>query len=464
MSKNIPIEKIVDDFVQAALSREITSNEPWNHGWSQESYRRSSDAAVTHDDRRSVRLSQSGLNSFEEATGRLLKLQSIRQIYDNDEFWELTATLVGTLPLRGTAEQLGVEVSRRVDKLLSPLNSLVMTAVANVAPPENVLNIGALTIGTLSDRFKELVQSKTQCRVFGRNRRDPWWISDSKNAAHDKESPVVMAYVGRSQLERAINDAGETFEDLISIALMLQPDLDSLSLYSLRGDASRPGLRGLVVDRNALAQVAQKVSAVSKETACRVLVEGSFGERTTVHWYGEDPFPLEKLLAGPGMRSLAERLLLASSAVDRRLRVAARWHAKAHWAFEPADAVLALGISFDSMLSETGPTAGRVLSERFALLDPDSKARLNRYRQFQTEYYPARSSVAHGAKRESLDGKFVRGMAKEARWTFRRILELTKHFEAEAEDKYQNMWELLRWNGPSACPTDASDMLPSSKK
>jgi hypothetical protein len=259
-------------------------------------------------------------------------------------------------------------------------------------------------------------------------------------------APVVMAYVSQSQLELAINSAGDAFEDLISIALMMQPDLDALSLFSLRGDANRPGLRGLVVDRETLSKLSERVPAISREIGCQVLVDGVLGERTTLHWYSENPFPLENLLADSEKQSIAERLLLASSGIDRRLRVAARWHAKAHWSAELADAVLALGICFDSMLSEQSPSPGRVLSERYALLDADPDGRRRRY-------YPARSSVAHGAKSESLDMSFVRDMARQARWTFQRILRVTTLLGTSSEDDYQKMWESLKWNGPSACPS-----------
>jgi hypothetical protein len=278
-------------------------------------------------------------------------------------------------------------------------------------------------------------------------------MSNSAGNEPDKSEPVLMAYVSQSQLELAINNAGDAFEDLISIALMLQPDLDALSLFSLRGDSNRPGLRGLVVDRETLIKLSETVRAIFKEIACQVLVDGVFGERTTLHWYSDNAFPLERMLGDPEKQSIAERLLRASSSIDRRLRVAARWHAKAHWSVELTDAVLALGICFDSMLSEQSPSPGRVLSERYALLDPDPDSRRHRYRQFQTEYYPARSSVAHGAKRESLNTALVREMAKQARWTFQRILKVTTLLGTSSEDDYQKMWEALRWNGPSACPS-----------
>src|SRR5882724_9879770 len=106
MSKTDGNQRIIDEFVRAALAREITANEPWDYGWSQASYRRSPGAAIAHDRHKNVRLGVAGIDSFEEATNSLLALQQIRQRYDLDEFWELTASLVGTLPLKADADQL----------------------------------------------------------------------------------------------------------------------------------------------------------------------------------------------------------------------------------------------------------------------------------------------------------------------------------------------------------------------
>jgi hypothetical protein len=280
---------------------------------------------------------------------------------------------------------------------------------------------------------------------------EPWWMSTSGHGPQPLGSPpILLAYTARTQLDRAIEDASEAFEDLTSITLMMQLDLDAVSLYSLRGDANRPGIRGLVVDREALAKAAENDPQISREHGSPVLVDGVFGQAITFHWYSENPFPLEQLLAPAEKRAVAERLILGSAAVHNRLRVAARWHAKAHWSIDLADAVLALGVCFDAMLSEKGPSPGRVLSERFALLDPVRSRRRRRYRQFQDEYYPARSAVAHGAKSRTHDTVFVRGMAQEARWVFQRIVQITETVGAGTEDEYNDMYENLKWGENSA--------------
>lgn len=78
------------------------------------------------------------------------------------------------------------------------------------------------------------------------------------------------------------------------------------------------------------------------------------------------------------------------------------------------DAFVQAALSREITGSEASNAWQSSIRERFALLDPDADGRRHRYRQFQNQYYPARSAVAHGAKRESLDAAFVRDMAMQA--------------------------------------------------
>jgi hypothetical protein len=121
-----------------------------------------------------------------------------------------------------------------------------------------------------------------------------------------------------------------------------------------------------------------------------------------------------------------------------------------------SDAVLALGISFDSMLSEQGPTPGRIIAERFALLHPDSNLRAARYHKFQKDFYSARSSVAHGAKKKCIDAAFVRSMASEARGAFRRIIELARIRNVKTEEEYDLMFDHLKWGVSSTAAIASS--------
>jgi hypothetical protein len=259
-----------------------------------------------------------------------------------------------------------------------------------------------------------------------------------------EEDVVLLAHFGPSQFDRAFRDTQESLENLVSLALVLEPDLDGQRLYSLRGDAHRPGIRGLVVDRQSLSSWVQVSPSLSRDLGAEIVLSGAFGSTVTHRWYGGDPFPLNALL-GVDRLAEAQRVLLGRSNVHRRLQVAARWHAKAHWSLDVEDAVLALGIAFESLLSEANPSSGRVLGDRFALLAPSASERAARYRLFTKEYYSARSSIAHGAKRSDVDHLFARRMAKDLRDTFRRIANLTMAETIGSEEAFGQMFDNMKW-------------------
>lgn len=446
MTKQLDVSVIINRLIRVAQGRELTANRPWNYGWSQATYRRSATAAMTYKDNQGISLQASAVDLLEEAASTLLKVQQIRDYYDANEFWSLIASLIGALPLDSSPEHLANEIEQRIKRLIDPPDSLVVMPVANLAPPQTVVEIGNLLIGHLDTHFETRLREKSGHPGLKSMSVQPWWmplLDDVDEAVEPR--PNLIAHIGRTQLRRAIDDAEQAFDDVISLSLMAEPDLDRFSLYSLRGVANRPGVRGLGVDRSFLTKTAQSSPPVTRELGAAMFVDGILGPTLMHRWYGEDPFPLEQLLGHSDNRSIVERVFSGSTAVHHRLTVAARWHAKAHWALDPADAVLALGICFDSMLSEQGPSPGRVISERFALLHPDPNHRDQRYRRFQTGYYPARSSVAHGAKKTSVDAAFVREMAKETRWVFQRILQLTQSLKVRTEDEYDNMYFDLKW-------------------
>ena len=248
------------------------------------------------------------------------------------------------------------------------------------------------------------------------------------------------------QLRRATALAEESFTDLVALALVLEPDLDANKIYSLRGDTNKPGIRGLQQDRGAIARAAKSQPSLNSELGAAILIAGLFRQGYSHHWYGYDPLPIDTLLGSASRRSTAARILGTATSIHHRMRTAARWHAKAHWADSPEDAMLALGIAFDALLSESGPSPGRVLGERFALLEPDRKKRPDAYRYFTKELYAARSSVAHGGASSTLsDAGFVRDVASRLRTLFAR---LDSHVVAAALTSEKDLTELfdrLKW-------------------
>ncbi len=370
---------------------------------------------------------------------QLLRLPEVPDAYDAEELWGVAAGMIGTLPMPSTATALEKHVNDRLKRLIAPPDSVVVVPIANLNPG-TLIEAGPVLIGRLGDEWRGRLKARTGEKKPLFDARQPWWHSLADGSK--EQDVVLLAHFGRSQLDRAFRDAEEAFENLVALGLVLEPDLEGKRLYSLRGDSHRPGIRGLAVDRQSLRSAAETSPNLFRELGADVLVSGIFGTNVKHHWYGEEPFPLHELLDGTRLTE-AQRLLTGRTSVHNRLRLAARWHAKAYWSSEIEDAVLALGIGLEAPFSESNPSPGRVLGERFAFLAPPSE-RQARYKLFTGEYYAARSSIAHGAKRTSIDSTFARRMAKDLRDTFLRIASLTRDQSVESEDAYGQMFDTLK--------------------
>jgi len=250
--KTEKLSTIVDSLERAAATRSFSSAEPWNYGWSVQGYRDSPQAAMTHDAHRAVSLDRSGVAAFEQATNSLLRLPDIVACYDGEEFWGIMASLVGSLPI---GDMRG-EIERRVTRLVSPPNSLAVLPLANIAPFATPIRLGPVTVGP----FDVSMAGRLEATGKATN-KNPWWAT----ATSENELTTVVAYESRAQSRLALREAEQAFDDVVAIALALEPDLDAMSLFSLRGDAHRPGTRGIAIDRAALSRMAKSVPEIRRE-------------------------------------------------------------------------------------------------------------------------------------------------------------------------------------------------------
>jgi hypothetical protein len=182
------------------------------------------------------------------------------------------------------------------------------------------------------------------------------------------------------------------------------------------------------------------------ELGAGVHVDGVLGTGVSHHWWGVDAFPIETLVCGDARTHIVGTVIQPAGRLQQRLLTAARWHAKAHWSNTTEDAMLALGIAVDAMLSESGPSPGRVIAERYAYLVPDAQTRALRYRHLLSEVYAARSSVAHGGRSALLsDFRFIRKVASEVRDTFLRLFRLAEESSAVSEADHAAIFTRLKW-------------------
>lgn len=432
--------------LMAAKSRETSPDEPWDYGWASMEYRRSATASLTHDEKQAVRLSPDGVRNLEVAMDKLLRVPKMQVAYDADELWSIVGSMIATLPMGTREEDLQTMIRNRLEQLRAPPQAVVQFAVCHVKPIDDCLVLGSMRLGSLAavhDSLADIAKPDALAKL-----RE---IAASDVAARGDAEPkhVYCVYVTQTQRDRARREAEASFEDAVAIALMLEPNLDDKGLYSLRGDSYRPGIDGLKVDRHVLGNVLKNRPELGIHVAASISVVGLGGVSTSHAWFGEDPFPLGDLLEEPERRAVASYLLSSMDPVPRRLRLAARWHAKAHWSAEVDDAVIALGISFDVMLREQGNSPGRVHAERYAFLDEQPDERRRRYKQFYGEYYAARSAIVHGGRTGTTDGAMVRQMASDARQLFARLASEIRTRNIRTEKELDAMFEALKW-GPES--------------
>ena len=220
-------------------------------------------------------------------------------------------------------------------------------------------------------------------------------------------------------------------------------DLDELLSAVANPDASRPGIRGIKMDRGALAGLLAKEG--SGELYARVLRIGDLGTGSSIHWYSADPVPLDELLAG-GARFLIDDLLKADDLVAQRLRVAARWYAAAFWASSEVDSALAVFVALDALLTGKEAVSGAVSKGRFALLErgpTQRESRLDRYEKVCR----VRNTIVHGGGTSKSLAQVggSQSLLADARWVAARLVELRELLRPNSDADLRAAWNGIQW-------------------
>lgn len=409
--------------------------EPWVYGWVDADYRHSGKAAIATS-YGPVSFTVEGISALEAAVNELWKSPAIQRRWYLEDLWPVCASLVASL-IEAPSNEVAQLIAESLNSIQSPSQTMVSFALANVRWQAAPLLIAGLVVGRVDERWRAELDKSAQGRpVPPQDDKYLWWLR--------KDADVIgSAGWFDEQLHKAIEVAEFRFETLMSVALVCVSDLAEMGLYSGRGATHRPGVRGLVIDRGSLKLLAEQVPEVSHELAAATFVAGAFGRQPIFRWFGEDPLPLDDLLKTRVVRERVEKAALAVDSAWRRLATAARWHAKAFWADELSDTALACGIGFDALLAERGGSPGRVLAERFALLEPRLDQRRERAKQF-SKLYELRSAVAHGSSK-STTAVEVRSMAADLRWASVRYMDLIELNSVRTEDDHREMFDRLKW-------------------
>lgn len=409
----------------------------WNHGWFLPEYR-ASDLAALQGAASSVTIAPAGRGSFELAVRKLGKEARIRERWDADELWGVVASLV--VAAAASDDPAGL-VARGLHRMRSAGTTLVLVAVANVLPPDTPARIADSIIAQVGEPFRVAVN---ECASGRPTLKAEELARLSATYGANGGQAVACASWSPGQSQRAVQHAENRLRTILELALLLEPKPDRLGLYSLRGSTNRPGLRGVTVHRPAL-EDALASSGASAELAAEIALVTSQDVRRHVHWHSADPMPLEPLVGSERRRSLIERCITGASPVTRRLHVAARWYAEAHWAISPDDATLALGVAMDALIGSRSGLPGRAMRERFALLEPNAVDRAARAERYM-EIFSERSAVAHGGATASAEEPgFVRAVAADVVWATYRMLAFEERFSPTSDKAIDAGFEQLRW-------------------
>ncbi|WP_410585048.1 hypothetical protein [Amycolatopsis sp. lyj-108] len=254
---------------------------------------------------------------------------------------------------------------------------------------------------------------------------------------------VVATATSSRQGNLAYHDFGRTLDDAIGLVLLLSDRLDEHGIYSLRGATNRPGVRGIALDRRTLGDLLAESG--SAELAAQVLTITGWSAGNDFRWMSADPMPLDRLLDAE-LLPLLDDLLVADDAIAQRLRVAARWYARAFWADAEDDAALAVSVALDSLLTGKDAVPGAVSKGRFALLERDPAARAARFDRYE-QVYKVRSAIAHGgdATRSLARIGGTRTILEDARWTARQLLTLRQISTPKDDAAFRELWSAVQW-------------------
>lgn len=419
--------------VKAAI-RETSADPRIGWAWLQADYRASPGRAFQGTGR-ALTVEDHGMPALEAAMDALLSDQRVRAAWRDEDLWTTVLSL-----LAAAADDDSLDVEAAVRKLLKPSAVRIGAAIANVTWAAEPASVGGLTIAQLEKQTDALSLADV-LGLDGRERHA--FVAHSRQLLSEFGGFVVATAKSDRQANLAYKDFSRTLEDVIGLILLLSDRLDEHGIYSLRGATNRPGVRGIALDRGALGHLlADKGSA---ELAARVLTITGWGAGNALLWTSADPMPLDRLLDAH-LLPLLDDLLTAKDAVAQRLRVAARWYARAFWADSEDDAALAVSVALDSLLTGKDAVPGAVSKGRFALLERDPAARGARFDRYE-QVYRVRSAVAHGgdATRPLARLGGARSILEDARWTARQVLALRQISTPADDAAFRDLWGAVQW-------------------
>jgi len=385
-----------------------------------------------------------GVEAYEQAVERLLREGAIKDRWHSEDLWWRVAQMVIAA---ARSRDPGSSIAARLDHLRRAKRVSVLVPIANVTWGAAPLRLGDGLVGMAGDALvSELVGLPQAGETAALEAAREWTRAQQQpdGTGSATRQVVVAAVSTQAQGRLAVDRAQAWVEDLCALALLSVDDPGAHGLYSLRGYSNRPGVRGLTLDRSAVQRAFEATQSGRHELSVQPLVLSDKGAHAHGGWFSVDPVDLHALLADGSRRDFVLACLISTDVIPRRLRVAARWYADAHWSLEQDDAVLALGVALDALVGARQGLPGRILAQRFAYLEPNPtlrRARVDRW----NEMYSLRSTIAHGGEAaKALEAFSVRDMAAEVVWTAQRLRAFDAEFHVRSEADFEAVGERLR--------------------
>lgn len=420
---------------------DVPEREAWNYGWAYADYRRSPRAAMAGR-AGSVTIQPCAIDGWEAAVTHLLDEPAIQARWDAEEFWSVVVSLTLGTSRREPTER-ATFARERLRELREAGPAFTINLVANVAwgdRPPLVLRDGV--VGTANKELLLAAHSIADGRtVTDEEKFTSWFQRHVSPVVVDQDAPTAIGCWTVGQAQKAITGTDLLLRDVTSLPLLFEHDLAAHAVYR-RGNVNRPGPRGVTLDRSAVERALARRHSLEL-ASFPITTSQQFGTDTTARWYSTEPLPLGALLSQPYLRDVVTATLDQDDPIARRLRVAARWFAEAHYTSERDDAALALGISIDALLSGQRSLSGSELADRYAALGVAPDAREARRKKFRA-CYRVRSAVAHGGQSTILqnagflDGFFA--LVHDAAW---RLVAMKKHFRPASEAAVDEVFEQL---------------------
>jgi hypothetical protein len=393
--------------------------------WAEPAYRRSPDAALSLDSGTGVRLSPDAVRRLEDGIAALRSIEGPRTRWLESDLWAIVASMVATLPPDLKVSRLQVELSRRLGVIEDPGPGVVCFVLRGATWTSPARTIGQMVLGRAGKEFRAELDRTAGKRPTPLPDRKKGWMSRVRPEGSSRDqAPLVGATWVQSSHRQAVRDARTRLQDLIHVSLLFRGAVDEGTVRSLRLLNPDP---------------------VDLDVVAPMVARDRFGDARLPEPPPTPLLALDDLLEIGVSHGLVHAALSTASPLAWRCRMAARMHARALSAIDPAEGILALWTAFDALLGDGSASPDKAISNRFALLHGDRRGVEDGYAWLVGQLREARVAAAHGHHSSRLEGfDLVIDGAERLRWAASRLWSVLVNRGTAREADYADLFKALK--------------------